>query len=268
MALNAHNRRRLIGLALLAALLGSLAAPMAAIAADGSYTVTEGDTLSEIALAHAITVEELVWLNGLSDPDLIVTGATLALPDSALTQGGPSPQETTWSDEGDAAWADDESWAEDGDGWVEDDEGLWVWEDPPYVDQETIVALLIEAAEMYGWDPTLILAQAWQESRWRQDGVSHAGAIGVMQVLPDTAAEVGDWYLEREVDPWNSVWDNIESGVAFLTILYWETGSVELALAAYYQGLGSLERDGWFPDTVEYVDLIFGFQEMILAGEF
>jgi LysM repeat protein len=247
--------RRLAHYGILAGLLATLAAPLAARAAGETYTVAEGDTLSEIALAHATTVEELAALNGLADPDLIVTGTTLRLPADARAHGAPSAQAVEWPGQ------------DTGRGWTLVD-GAWVWVDPPYVDQETIVSLLIQAAEQYGWDPTLILAQAWQESRWRQDGVSHAGAIGVMQVLPETAAEVGDWYLGRDVDPWGDVWDNIEAGVAYLTILYWETGSVEEALAAYYQGLGSLRRDGWFPDTVAYVDLIFGYQELLQAGVF
>jgi soluble lytic murein transglycosylase-like protein len=259
MTLNVRRRRSLLALALPLALFGALAAPLAASATEETYTVSEGDTLSEIAVTHGTTVEELVWLNGISNPDLIVTGVSLVLPAAPVAESAPSAEPDEWSDD---------DGAQEG-GWVEEEaEDEWVWIDPPYVDQETIVALLIEAADMYGWDPALILAQAWQESRWRQDGVSHAGAIGVMQVLPGTAAEVGDWYLGREVDPWNSVWDNIESGVAFLTILYEETGSVEEALAAYYQGLGSLERDGWFTDTVEYVDLIFYYQSLILSGEF
>ncbi|RIK45602.1 MAG: hypothetical protein DCC58_05830 [Chloroflexi bacterium] len=255
----AHRRKsRLVPTALvLAWLLGSLLGPQMVVAQDATHTVSEGDTLSAIALNYGTTVEELVALNGLVDPNLIVIGTSLIVPDKWST---PVAWET--------ASAADTGWTSSGDnrGWVEVD-GEWVWYDPPYVARETIVAMLIEAAQMYGWEPSLILAQAWQESRWRQDGISHAGAIGVMQVLPETAAEVGAWYLGRDVDPWSNVWDNIETGVAFLTILYEETGSVDLALAAYYQGLGSLQRDGWFADTAEYVSLIYYWQELILAGE-
>lgn len=261
-------KRRLLALGAGLLLAGSLAAPLNAVAAGGSYTVSEGDTLSHIALEYGTTVDDLAALNGISDPDLIVTGMVLSIP------AWDSSADTAWSNASDDSWSSsaDDSWSAEGDtgtdqDWVAVDDDV-VWVDPPYVPQETVVALLMDAANMYGWDPSLILAQAWQESRWRQDGISHAGAIGVMQVLPSTAADVGTWYLGREVDPVNSVWDNIESGVAFLTILYWETGDVDTALAAYYQGLGSLERDGWFPDTVEYVELIRGFQEMIENGDF
>ncbi len=267
MSVHRWARRGFVTLALLTGVVAA-GSPLATIAADGSYTVSDGDTLSEIALAHNTTLEQLIALNDISDPDLIVTGETLILPDawSAASSTAAAADDwtaNTWSDDDDSEsdWSDvaDDGWYGDG-----SDEA---WVDPPYVDQATVVAMLTEAAEMYGWDPSLILAQAWQESRWRQDGVSEAGAIGVMQVLPGTAAEIGDWYLGREVDPWNNVWDNIESGVAFLTVLYQETGSVETALAAYYQGLGSLERDGWYPDTEDYVNLIYYWQELIQNGD-
>jgi soluble lytic murein transglycosylase-like protein len=111
------------------------------------------------------------------------------------------------------------------------------------------------------------MALAWQESGWRQDEVSYVGAIGVMQIMPDTAAELDDWLFQRGLDPWNDVWDNIDSGVAFLTCLYQETDDVELAVGAYYQGLGSVQRDGFFPDTRAYVDNIFYMRDLFEAGE-
>jgi LysM repeat protein len=261
-----YLRRIAAPLAVVAAIVGGLAGQV--VASAGSYTIGDGDTLSVIAANNDTSVDTLVALNGIADPDLIFPGDVLILPDSNASASDIVSTDDESADErstGDpSAQSSDE--VTDDDGTDQDAPSEWV--DPPFVDQETIVSLLVQAADMYGWDPSLILAQAWQESRWRQDGVSNAGAIGVMQVLPDTAAGVGDWYLGREVDPWNNVWDNIESGVAYLTVLYDETGSVEDALAAYYQGLGSLERDGMYDDTREYIDLIFGFQRMIQDGDF
>jgi hypothetical protein len=85
--------------------------------------------------------------------------------------------------------------------------------------------------------------------------------------MPDTAAELDDWLFQRGLDPWNDVWDNIDSGVAFLTCLYQETDDVELAVGAYYQGLGSVLRDGFFPDTRAYVDNILYMRDLFEAGE-
>jgi soluble lytic murein transglycosylase-like protein len=181
-------------------------------------------------------VAEIATANDLDDPHWLLAGDELVIP---------------------ARMPDDDAW-----------EAEPAHEDPPYVDPATIGETLAEVAELYGWNPALVEAVAWQESRWTHNGVSWAGAIGVMQVLPQTAAEVGDWYLRREVDPWNSVWDNIEAGVAYLTILYDATdGDIGQTLAAYYQGLGSVERDGWFPDTEEYVNDILGYRDQFMAGE-
>lgn len=227
---------------------------------SGGYVVEAGDTLSHIALYYGVSIEELIWLNGLDDPDLIVTGQVLQ-----MASNRAEPQVVVDAGD-DAVWV--EPVVEDADEEVVDDEPYVAPECcPPYADPETVRALLVDTAERYGWDPTLIMAQAWQESYWGQDEVSWVGAIGVMQVMPATAAELDDWYFEGEIDIWNSVADNIEAGVAYLTILYEETGSVELALASYYQGWGSVQRDGWFSDTHEYVDRIFMFQEMFQNGE-
>jgi LysM repeat protein len=63
-----------------------------------AYQVSSGETLGEIALAFDITVEELLALNGLDDPDSIGAGATIFVPvekqaDSEGSQIGPLPQE-------------------------------------------------------------------------------------------------------------------------------------------------------------------------------
>ncbi|HUG13742.1 MAG TPA: lytic transglycosylase domain-containing protein [Thermomicrobiales bacterium] len=125
---------------------------------------------------------------------------------------------------------------------------------------------MIDAAHRYGWNPNLIMAMAWQESYWRQDEVSWTGAIGVMQIMPETAQGMVDWYFGHDMNIWYSAYDNIEMGVAFLTVLYEETGSVELALASYYQGWSSVQHDGFFPDTREYVDRIMMFRDEFQAG--
>jgi soluble lytic murein transglycosylase-like protein len=61
-----------------------------------------------------------------------------------------------------------------------------------------------------------------------------------------------------------SVADNIEAGTAFLQFLINNTGSVDLGVAAYYQGPGSLERDGMLPQTQQYVANIMAIRSYIL----
>lgn len=266
-----HNRRcAALALALLCVLPLATFAP-AESSAQEAYVVEWGDTLSGIAERYGLTVEQLISLNGIEDRDLIITGQFLSLTKGSgeVLQGGPQPVQAEDVEESsaDVAASELESVApEDADSsetWALVDSG----ELPPAFDREQVRDLLIDAAHRYGWDPNLILAQAWQESYWSQNELSWTGAIGVMQVMPDTAAEMESWYFGYDMNTWYSAYDNIEMGVAYLTVLYNETGSVENALASYYQGWGSLQRDGWFPDTEEYVNRIFMFQEMFAAGE-
>jgi soluble lytic murein transglycosylase-like protein len=85
------------------------------------------------------------------------------------------------------------------------------------------------AAARFDLSPTFLRLVAWQESRFRTDAVSTAGAIGIMQLMPNTAAELG-------VDPKNAR-DNIFGGAAYLRqMLDRFGGRIDLALAAYNAG--------------------------------
>lgn len=260
-------RRSAFAMALLCVLSLTAFAP-AESSAEETYIVEWGDTLSEIADRYGLTVQQLISLNGIADPDLIVTGQFLSLTKGSgeIRQGGPQPApEDTSQEVAEVAESEpvDVAYGDSSETWALVESG----ELPPAFEREQVRDLLIDAAHRYGWDPYIIMAQAWQESYWSQNEISWTGAIGVMQVMPDTAAEMEAWYFGHEMNTWYSAYDNIEMGVAYLTVLYNETGSVDNALASYYQGWGSLQRDGWFPDTEEYVNRIYMFRDMFAAGE-
>lgn len=250
------THRTWLAAAITLALLGALAQPHAASAND-SYIVEWGDTLSHIADAYGTTVEALVAANGISNPDLIVTGQVITIAGRA-SYGAPSAEQvaaqSTVPSYGNVPQAYISPGSTDPDAY------------PPYFDRWLVQQLLIDAAHRYGWNPNLIMALAWQESYWRQDELSWTGAIGVMQIMPETARGMVDWYFGHDMNIWYSAYDNIEMGVAFLTVLYEETGNVELALASYYQGWASVQRDGFFPDTREYVDRIMMLRNEFQAG--
>jgi soluble lytic murein transglycosylase-like protein len=84
------------------------------------------------------------------------------------------------------------------------------------------------AARNNGLDGRLLAALVWTESSFRPDVVSHAGAIGLAQLMPATAAWLG-------VDPWDPP-QNLHGGARYLMMQYDRFGSVELALAAYNAG--------------------------------
>jgi soluble lytic murein transglycosylase-like protein len=115
------------------------------------------------------------------------------------------------------------------------------------------------AADKYGIPSDLLLTLAQTESGFNQGARSPAGAVGVMQLMPSTAAGLG-------VDPYNED-QNIDGGARYLASLYNQFGSWELAAAAYNAGPGTIQKvlDGVkaLPtETANYVQKIFGIDLM------
>jgi soluble lytic murein transglycosylase-like protein len=123
------------------------------------------------------------------------------------------------------------------------------------VGRETVRAAIDRWAGVYGVDPKLARALAWMESGFQQDVVSSAGAIGVMQLLPETWEWV-DTMLLRQPTP-RTYDGNVRAGVRYLR---WQLdqfdGDVRLALAGYYQGARAVRERGLFEDTKQYVNVI------------
>ena len=104
----------------------------------------------------------------------------------------------------------------------------------------------------YGVDPALVRALAWQESGWQSHLVSSTGALGVMQVMPDTRDFVELFVIGKKIERTSD--GNIRVGVAYLDhLLNQFAGNRRRAIAAYYQGPGSVRRDGLFPETKRFV---------------
>lgn len=111
-----------------------------------------------------------------------------------------------------------------------------------------------ELAARFDLSPALIEALVWQESRWREGAVSHAGARGLAQLMPGTARYLG-------VNP-DDPYANLEGGARYLREqLDRFDGDLERALAAYNAGPGRVERAGGIPrirETQLYVAAILG----------
>ena len=107
-------------------------------------------------------------------------------------------------------------------------------------------------------DPALLMALAFTESRWRQDKVSRSGAIGVGQLLPDTAAWLAERMGEPDLDP-TRVEDNVRLSAQLLRVLLDDSGGdPRRALASYFQGPGAVARSGVSPGGARYATLILG----------
>jgi soluble lytic murein transglycosylase-like protein len=92
--------------------------------------------------------------------------------------------------------------------------------------------------------PTLLSALIWQESRWNPRAVSRKGAIGLTQLMPGTARDLG-------VNPMDPL-ANLVGGARYLRLLLDRfDGDVERALAAYNAGPGRVSRAGGVPAIAE-----------------
>lgn len=121
----------------------------------------------------------------------------------------------------------------------------------PLSQTRTAVRQHIEvAATRFGVDSNLVDAVAWQESRYNPRARSSAGAMGVMQLMPGTAQQLG-------VRNPHDVQQNVAGGTAYLRQQLERFGNnVPLALAAYNAGPGAVLKYGGIPpyrETQNYV---------------
>lgn len=119
-----------------------------------------------------------------------------------------------------------------------------------------IKAIAIETAVKFGVPAALVLAMIQQESGFNPNAVSKVGAQGLMQLMPPTARELG------VKNPFNPI-DNINGGVRYIKqMLDMFGGNVELALAAYNSGAGTVRKAGNkvpnIKETRNYVKTIMG----------
>jgi len=109
------------------------------------------------------------------------------------------------------------------------------------------------AAQRHGVPEDLFLRLIQQESGWNPQAVSHKGAIGLAQLMPATARDLG-------VDP-HDPQANLDGGARYLRMQYDAFGTWRLALAAYNAGPAAVARHGGVPPFVEtqgYVVAVWG----------
>ena len=107
-----------------------------------------------------------------------------------------------------------------------------------------VEALILDAADRFGLDPDLLWAKARVESDLHPCIVSSAGAMGVMQLMPQTAIDLG------VSDPFDAK-QNIDPGARFLSKLIQKFEAPQLYLAAYNAGYGAVMRKRYVPNYPE-----------------
>lgn len=121
---------------------------------------------------------------------------------------------------------------------------------------DTLESIFQKASETYGVSVNLLKALAKAESGFNQYATSKSGAMGIMQLMPSTAAGLGvsDAYDAEQ---------NIMGGANLISQLLTKyNGDVSLALAAYNAGSGNVDKYGGIPpfaETQNYVSKILGY---------
>ncbi|HZO49038.1 MAG TPA: peptidoglycan-binding protein [Gaiellaceae bacterium] len=180
------------------------------------HVVQEGESFFSIAARYRVSPWQLARENGLRLTGVIVPGQRLRLPAGATARPPRATAAAT---------------------------------------RESVRASLDHWSRVYGVDPALSRALAWMESGFQQDVVSSVGAVGVMQLLPETWEWV-DLVLLGERTP-RTADGNVQAGVRYLR---WQldqfAGDVRLALAGWYQGARAVREIGLYDDTKQFVSVV------------
>ena len=119
--------------------------------------------------------------------------------------------------------------------------------------REKVEVMIREVSARYQLDPALVRSVIETESNWNSKAVSSKGALGLMQLVPGTARDLG---VHNAFDPKQ----NLDAGVRYLHMLLQRyNGDLDKALAAYNAGPGAVDRAGGVPryrETRQYVQKV------------
>ena len=134
----------------------------------------------------------------------------------------------------------------------------------PTASPAELSSIFEEAASTFGVSVNLLKSIARAESNFNPAAVSHAGAVGVMQLMPATAASLG---VTNSYDPH----ENIMGGAKLISqLLAKYGGNTSLALAAYNAGSNNVEKYGGIPpfaETQNYVQKVLSYMNAGSAGD-
>ena len=204
-----------------------------------TYLVRRGDTLSEIAQRFGTTTSALRRVNALSG-STVYAGRRLTLPGGSSSV---SPSASTPSTNAGRRIPEQVRRS------VSENRRILAARDHP--SKAAVRRMVAATARRHGVSPSLAVAVAYHESGFQQRVVSGVTAIGVMQVLPSTG-RAPSRQTGRSLDLL-ATQDNITAGVLLLRQLARTTPTTERALAGYYQGAGSIARQGILPQTRDYI---------------
>jgi LysM repeat protein len=255
---------------------------------SATYAVQMGDTLSAIAANQGVTLEALAAANNLSSPYLLTVGQQLVVPGGAATVEAVATTDS--SAVGTTTASASTYLVQSGDtlSGIADrlgvsldaltaanssinpsalqvgqtlsiPAGAALVEQSSAIDQSDVGTILTEQAQADGLDVGLVKAIAWQESGWQMVTASDGG-MGIMQLMPDSVDWVSATLLGTPIDPYNAA-DNVKAGVTMLSYYMNVFGDETRAIAAYHQGMASLQAVGILPETQGYVANVLALQQ-------
>lgn len=226
---------------------------------SGVHKIARGENLGQIARKYGTSVKNLVALNAIGNPALVRAGQTLKVPAPAELKVAAGPQAAPPAI---AAIAPAVPVPAQPANLPPKPPTTSISSQPP----AGVENLLELYSDKYGVSPALMKGLAWQESGWKQHVVSSAGALGVMQVLPQTGEFISRHLLKKPVNLHDRE-QNIEAGVAFYAFyLSKASGDERTAVAGYFQGLRSVWQNGVSEATKKYVNSVFALRDRFPAA--
>jgi LysM repeat protein len=216
------------------------------------HLVRPGETLIGIAREYGVSTSSIAAVNKLGPGGMVYAGTTISIPDADQTgapagPASPAPPPASYPSTTIAAAAQSRS--------------ELAQADVPSTSE--VRSLVAQTARDLGVDPNLALAVADQESGFQQRVVSNADAVGAMQVLPGTAAQLSP-LAGHQLNVLDTS-DNVLAGVLELRLLV-EAAPLNEAIAGYYQGLSSVRTHGMYADTEQYVRDVLALREQFASG--
>jgi soluble lytic murein transglycosylase-like protein len=192
-----------------------------------SYVVQPGDSLSVVAKRFSMSTKDLAAANQIKNIHRVRIGATLTIPVPKIKASSKLPPALL-----------------------------------AHPERLTLLPLFEKWAQAYGVPADLLKALAWMESGWQNDVVSVVAARGIGQLTPNTVTFINDRLLGAKLDPAVPEHNIQMSSRYFAYLLGRSGGDQRNALAAYYQGFASVQKNGVLPVTAAYVADIVALQPM------
>ncbi len=229
---------------------GTSSTPSQSSSGQKQVKVAPGQTLASIAQANGVTITDLASANGITNTNFVEAGQLLTIPApgsaAASQSSGPTVTPTPPPASNQPILAANNTQL------------------PPqlaaYPDRVALLPDFEQWASQYGVPAHLLEGLCWWESGWQASIVSVTGAIGVCQLEPYTVNSIETQFFGGKAMDAYDANSNIEMAAAWVHSLIQQAGgSIPTAVAAYYQGMGTIQKFGIYSETRPYVKGVMAY---------